>query len=221
MKREPTALLATLLLAIVFVGSSHDCAVAGPRIWESREAVVRVIDLPDTTIFQRGSSTYVDLGYKFNADGTGEWVGYIAAYSHQRLNDIDLGLMLAAAKLDRMPQPPPRPLNTLTYVLAAILILALIGLAVRLLLSVYKKKKYADRRKTSILTGHLSDDFSNTPENIKAAMQRAIEKKHNTPPPKKSKPAVYVTEAIAPPVMAQRGLHVEPRPKYEFGRRGW
>jgi hypothetical protein len=221
LKHQSTFAFYTALIAAASACGISDSSAAEPKIWESKEAVVKVVDLPNTAIFQRGARTYVDLGYKFNADGTGEWIGYIAAYSHQRLNDIDLGMMMAAAKLDRMPPAPPRPINTLTYILATILAASVIGLIGRILFAIYNGKVKVDRRKTSILTGHLSDEFSNTPDNVKAAMQRAIEKKHNKLAPEKSKPAVYVTEALAPPVMVQRGLHAAPRPKYNFGRRGW
>ncbi len=221
MDRSAKLLLLICLLATSFAGTADDCLADKPKIWERREAVVRVIDLPDTSVFQRGSKTYLDLGYKFKADGTGEWVGYIAAYTHQNLNEIDLGMMMAAANLERMPPPPARPLNYSTYVLAAILALSVFGLIVRLLIAVFQDKAKINRRKNSILGGHLSEDNAASPAEVKAAMERAIAKKQASKKFEKKKAAVCVNEMMAPPVMAQRGLHIEPRPKYKFGRRGW
>jgi hypothetical protein len=76
----------------------------------SPEALVKVMDLPRVSEFRRGNGTYLDLGYHWKADGTGEWVGHIGSDTEFLVLKPDMfPVLLVAAHLDEFPPVPERP----------------------------------------------------------------------------------------------------------------
>ncbi|MGQ0457640.1 MAG: hypothetical protein ACT4OU_11320 [Hyphomicrobium sp.] len=88
--------------------------------------VVKVLDLPDTPMFRRPDGRYVDLGWRFTAGDSGEWVGYVGSSSQfLRLSQEALSGMMLVAGRKELPPPPKR--SSSGGMLALLLIAGVIG----------------------------------------------------------------------------------------------
>lgn len=71
--------------------------------------VVKVLDLPNTAAFQQDDGSYVDLGYHFFSDESGEWVGYIgSSKDYLSLSEEQLSGIMRIADLKELPAAPTR-----------------------------------------------------------------------------------------------------------------
>ncbi|MBU1211857.1 MAG: hypothetical protein KJ587_11360 [Alphaproteobacteria bacterium] len=190
--------------------------------WQSEDVVVRVVDLPDTAMFKRGSQTHVDLGYHFRADGSGVWVGYVAGGAHESLDAVGLGMTMAAAGLDALPEPPLRPAGILAYIFATAIAVSILAVVGRFVLGRRLAMLRTNRRKNSMLHGDISAPDENTPASVRQAMRKAAEKKRAIDRAlKQAKSVEPVAETLPAPAAARRGIQAAALPSMKFGRRGW
>ena len=123
------AVLSLILISVAIQPASAKRRLGIPFIGGVRtEHIVKVQDLPDIPVLQREDGTFVDLGYKFSATGSGEWIGYIgSSRSYLPLTEPQLYLLLAAGGLKELPPVPQRPAGSLvTTVLFGIGIVAIL-----------------------------------------------------------------------------------------------
>lgn len=146
---NPIAALLILSGGVCWSGT----ATAGqpPQFWQSSDVVVRVVDLPDNALFQRGYNNYVDLGYHFQPDGSGTWIGYTSNGRREKLDTVRLGMMLAASGRDRLPPVPQRPASTATYLFFAANGLLQMALLLRILVTHHAQNQKNSRRKSRAL----------------------------------------------------------------------
>ena len=106
-----------VFIALVSLAASTDGAqarrirfpIAIPGLGAS-QTLVKVLTLPRAPEFRRDDGTYIDLGYLWDTDGTGEWVGYIGTGSqYLKLKPDMMPVLLAAANLQTLPPVPERP----------------------------------------------------------------------------------------------------------------
>ena len=193
-----------------------------PEFWQRREVVVRVIDLPDTAMFRRGPSSHIDLGYHFQPDGTGVWVGYASSGAHEPLDAVSLGMTMAAAGLNELPPPPQRPASFLAYAFFAAIALSIMAVIGRFMLGQRLAALRTNRRKNSMLHGDISAPEEKTPAGVRQAMKKAAEKKRAVErAAKQAKAMELAPEPKLAPVIAQRGIEATAKPNAKFGRRGW
>lgn len=192
------------------------------EFWHSKDVVVRVVDLPDTAMFQRGSQSHVDLGYHFRPDGSGVWVGYVAGGAHETLDAVSLGMTMAAAGLDRLPEPPQRPAGFLAYIFFAAIALSIVAVIGRFVLGRRLAVLRTNRRKNSMLHGDISAPDEKTPAGVRQAMRKAAEKKRAIDrASKQAKSEEPAPETLPAPAIARRGIQAAAIPSMKFGRRGW
>jgi len=71
--------------------------------------VVKVLDLPNVSAFQRDDGSYVDLGYHFIGESGGEWVGYVgSSKDYLSISPGQMPAILQRAGLTRLPPVPSR-----------------------------------------------------------------------------------------------------------------
>jgi len=201
------AIAVTLLLPGMAWFSSSAAASDPPQFWQSRETIVRVVNLPDSALYKRGYNIYVDLGYHFYADGSGEWVGYATNGRRETLDTIRLGMMLNAAGLDRLPQVPDRPASTATYMFFFANGLIQLGLILRIVINNMKDSKTDNRQALRSLLGR------------RPASQKDKSKSSSpsTPGPVDS---YSIPGEMGANVIVQRGIHATATIAAQFGRRG-
>lgn len=70
-------------------------------------AVIKVLELPNSEALRLSENAFVDLGWRRNADNSGEWVGYIGSETeYVPLNAEQIAGVLKEAQLKSLPPPP-------------------------------------------------------------------------------------------------------------------
>lgn len=177
-----------------------------PEFWQSRETIVRVVDLPDAALYKRGYNDFVDLAYHFRPDGSGEWVGLSTSGRRETLDTIRLGMMLNAAGLDRLPDVPDRPASTATHVFFIANGLIQLGLVFRILMNKFKDSSRADRRAMRALFGRPKVGRKDKPQSQGIA---TVQRDGNA-----------FSDAKTTPAILPRGLRSARVINAQFGRRG-
>ncbi len=94
------------------IGTAIPLVVPGGALGSSARKpveVVKVVDLPDVADFQRDDGSYVDLGWRFLGETTGEWVGYIGSdIDYLTVLPEQLTAIMQIAGITQLPEPPKR-----------------------------------------------------------------------------------------------------------------
>ncbi len=209
-----TGFAIALLLTLAGFVCSSDTVLAGepPQFWQSNNAVVRVVDLPDSAMFKRGYNDYLDLGYHFLPDGSGNWVGYSTKGRREKLDTVRLGMMLAAANLDRLPLVPQRPASSATYLFFIANGLVQLTLLLRIVINHHVENQSKTGRKNRALNWR---SLASRKKNAKDAKQSV-----NSPNDYVQDPLTSI-DPDSGPVFGQRGLQAAAVSNAKFGRRGW
>ncbi|MEQ8824794.1 MAG: hypothetical protein RIC14_10505 [Filomicrobium sp.] len=205
LKQLAFAVLSAVVLNAALFGivsaQAADGQQAGP--------VVKVYDFPDTAIYQRGRNLYIDLGYRFEGNGHGTWVGYLKNGQHEVLSQGELGMMMARAGLDRLPPIPPPPIQQVFFYLMvgvlglAVLVGGLFGLRFQ-----KTKSKLLARKSAALMKPSLAG--------ARAAARKTLAQAPPNPsaPTRRSNASTSASQPL-------RGLHAERKTQGDFGRRGW
>lgn len=114
LQRLVVAALAVVMLATLTAGDAEarrrGKLLLIPGGGGSSDTLVKVKDLPDRAPFIAKTGEFIDLGYRFNVAGGGEWIGYIgSSYKYLSLKPGGAEILAAAAGLDKLPPVPKRP----------------------------------------------------------------------------------------------------------------
>ncbi len=71
--------------------------------------IIKVAELADTPPLKRADGTFIDLGYRFDAMGGGQWVGYVGSTSqYLPLTNEQLNALMLVGEIRVLPPVPIR-----------------------------------------------------------------------------------------------------------------
>ena len=118
------------------------------------DALVRAVDLPDTPEFQREDGKYVDLGYRHQVWGEGQWIGYIDSDTYLKLSAEQVAMLLLVAGIDQLPPVPAVPVSI--RLVQGLFIVGIFGF----LLSLWKRLTRPRRQSDAYLAQTLEADLA-------------------------------------------------------------
>lgn len=92
--------------------------------------IIKIAELPDSPPLKRADGTFIDLGYRFDAMGGGQWVGYVGStLQYLPLTNEQLNALMLVGEISALPPVPVRKSSLGVWTIAlAICTIGLLGM---------------------------------------------------------------------------------------------